>query len=158
MTVKCLEQTINFSICIASDKPWANKTMIEELFLKKLIKLVAYNEIYLFNYFGHSFCDKFFVVKNIDVVQEWGISRQFANARKEVCFYNVYVSLCIFEYKLLQIQDPANMMVDEEHRSKLENELKLCLQLFIMKKIIYLETTGKDHSKSKLLCLLVKIN
>ena len=43
----------------------------------------------------------------IDAIQDWRCARWFPDANKNAYFYNIYVFLCGFEHRLLQIHDTS---------------------------------------------------
>ena len=76
----------------------------------------------------------------VDIVQERGRAGRFSNANPNICFYDISFSMESFEYKLRQIRDRREEVIDNTYREEMETELIETLKLLtISAKCITLE-------------------
>ena len=76
----------------------------------------------------------------VDIVQERDRAGRFSNANPNNCFYDISFSMASFEYKLRQIWDRKEEIIDNTYREEMETELIETLKLLtISAKCITLE-------------------
>ena len=67
-----------------------------------------------------------------DIVQERGRAGRFAHATPQQCQYCVYFSISTFEYKLIQINNKKEKVINETYREEMQDELLETLKLLII--------------------------
>ena len=65
----------------------------------------------------------------IDIVQEWGRAGRFVHATPQQCHYCIYFLISSFKYKLIQINNKKEKVIDETYREEMQDELLETLKL-----------------------------